>query len=119
MATESISIEKENYPEAIKDWDKLTADEKKPFTRQMEVFAGYAEYTDTEIGRLVGAITDMGELDSTLIFYIVEDYGIPAPSKFTGKIDKVTIDLKEMEKAERKQEDKLRAEASRKAARSN
>ena len=40
-------------PEAIKDWDKLTADEKKLFARQMEVFAGFAEYTDTEIGRLV------------------------------------------------------------------
>ena len=39
-------------PEAIKDWDKLTADEKKLFARQMEVFAGFGEYTDTEIGRL-------------------------------------------------------------------
>ena len=39
-------------PEAIKDWDKLTADEKKLFARQMEVFAGFGEYADTEIGRL-------------------------------------------------------------------
>src|SRR5580765_3505671 len=39
-------------PEAIQDWDKLTADEKKLFARQMEVFAGFGEYADTEIGRL-------------------------------------------------------------------
>ena len=43
-------------PKAIKDWDKLTADEKKLFARQMEVFAGFGEYTDMEIGRLVEAV---------------------------------------------------------------
>src|SRR5271170_3885723 len=42
-------------PEAIKDWDKLSADEQKLFARQMEVFAGFGEYTDTEIGRLIRA----------------------------------------------------------------
>ena len=35
-------------PEAIKDWDKLTADEKKLFARQMEAFAGFGEYADTK-----------------------------------------------------------------------
>ena len=40
-------------PEAIKDWSALSADEKKLFARQMEVFAGFGEYTDTEIGRLI------------------------------------------------------------------
>ena len=39
-------------PEAIKDWSALSADEKKLFTRQMEVYAGFGEYADTEIGRL-------------------------------------------------------------------
>ena len=40
-------------PEAIKDWDELSADEKKFFARQMEVFAGFGEYADYEIGRLI------------------------------------------------------------------
>ena len=40
-------------PADIKDWDKLSADEKKLFARQMEVYAGFAEHTDNEIGRLV------------------------------------------------------------------
>src|SRR6266496_192645 len=43
-------------PEAIKDWAALTPDEKKLFARQMEVFAGFGEYADTEIGRLIEAI---------------------------------------------------------------
>ena len=53
-------------PEAIKDWDKLSADEKKLFARQMEVFAGFGEYADSEIGRLIQAIEDLGQLDNTL-----------------------------------------------------
>ena len=77
-------------PEAIKDWDKLTADEKKLFTRQMEVFAGFGEYTDTEIGRLVEAIEDMGQLDNTLIFYIVGDNGASAEGGMNGMFNEMT-----------------------------
>ena len=39
-------------PEDIKDWDKLSADEQKLFARQMEVYSGFGEYSDHEIGRL-------------------------------------------------------------------
>ena len=77
-------------PEAIKDWYKLTADEKKLFTRQMEVFAGFGEYTDTEIGRLVKAIEDMGQLDNTLIFYIVGDNGASAEGGMNGMFNEMT-----------------------------
>ena len=47
-------------PADIKDWEKLSADEKKLFTRQMEVYAGFAEQTDYEAGRLIAAIKDLG-----------------------------------------------------------
>ena len=47
-------------PKDIKDWEALTADEKKLFARQMEVYAGFAEHTDYEIGRLVSAIEETG-----------------------------------------------------------
>ncbi|MFH0997322.1 MAG: arylsulfatase [Pseudomonadota bacterium] len=77
-------------PEAIKDWDKLTADEKKLFSRQMEVFAGFGEYTDTEIGRLVDAIADMGQLDNTLVFYIVGDNGASAEGGMNGMFNEMT-----------------------------
>jgi arylsulfatase len=56
-------------PEAIKDWNKLTPDEKKLFARQFEVFAGFGEHTDHEVGRLIDAIADMGQMDNTLVFY--------------------------------------------------
>jgi arylsulfatase len=56
---------------------------------------------------------DVGEDGETPV---VEDYGIPAPYKFTGKIDKVTIDLKEMKAADKAEEDKAHAVAAHKKA---
>ncbi len=77
-------------PEAIKDWDKLTADEKRLFARQMEVFAGFGEHTDHEIGRLVNAIEDMGQMDNTLFFYIVGDNGASAEGGMVGLFNEGT-----------------------------
>jgi arylsulfatase A-like enzyme len=77
-------------PEAIKDWDKLTDDEKKLFARQMEVFAGYGEYTDFEIGRLIQAIEDLGQLENTLIFYEVGDNGASAEGTMNGLFNEMT-----------------------------
>ncbi len=77
-------------PEAIKDWDKLSAEEKKLFTRQMEVFAGFGEYADTEIGRLVDAVADMGQLDNTLVFYVVGDNGASAEGGMNGMFNEMT-----------------------------
>src|SRR6185436_13144787 len=77
-------------PEAIKDWDKLTAEEKKLFARQMEVFAAFAAHTDHEIGRVVKAIEDMGELDNTLILYVVGDNGASAEGGMVGMFNEMT-----------------------------
>ena len=77
-------------PEAIKDWDKLSADEKKLFERQMEVYAGFGEYADTEIGRLIEAIKETGQLDNTLIFYIVGDNGASAEGGMNGLFNEYT-----------------------------
>ena len=65
-------------PKEIPAWDDQTPDQKKLFARQMETFAGFAEHTDHEVGRLVQAIEDMGEMDNTLFFYIVGDNGASA-----------------------------------------
>jgi arylsulfatase len=77
-------------PPAIKDWDKLTADEKKLFARQMETFAGFGEYADTEVGRVIDAIKDTGALDNTLIFYIVGDNGTSAEGGMNGLYNEMT-----------------------------
>ena len=77
-------------PEAIKDWAALSADEKKLFAREMEVFAGFGEYADTEIGRLVRAIEATGQLDNTLIFYIVGDNGASAEGGMVGLFNEMS-----------------------------
>ncbi|MGE5191195.1 MAG: arylsulfatase [Deltaproteobacteria bacterium] len=77
-------------PAAIKDWDKLSADEKKLFARQMEIFAGFGEYTDHEAGRLIQAIADLGQLDNTLVFYIVGDNGASAEGTMNGLFNEMT-----------------------------
>lgn len=77
-------------PEAIKDWDKLSADEKKLFARQMEVFAGYAEYTDHEVGRLLKSIEDMGQMENTLVFYILGDNGASAEGGMNGVFNEMS-----------------------------
>ena len=77
-------------PEAIKDWNALSADEKKLFARQMEVYAGFGEYADTEIGRLVDAIGDTGQLDNTLVFYILGDNGTSAEGGMNGMFSEMT-----------------------------
>ena len=79
-----------NKPEAIKDWDKLTADEQKLFARQMEVYAGFGEYCDHEIGRLFDAIGETGQLDNTLIFYILGDNGTSAEGGMNGMFSEMT-----------------------------
>ncbi|MFN9552261.1 MAG: arylsulfatase [Pirellulaceae bacterium] len=77
-------------PEAIKDWDDLSDDEKRLFARQMEVFAGFDSHTDKEVGRLVQGIADLGELDNTLIIYIVGDNGSSAEGGMLGMFNEGT-----------------------------
>jgi len=62
----------------LKPWDECTADEKKLFIRQAEIFAAYVAYTDHEIGRVIQTVEDLGKLDNTLIIYINGDNGTSA-----------------------------------------
>ncbi|HRI60725.1 MAG TPA: sulfatase-like hydrolase/transferase, partial [Saprospiraceae bacterium] len=59
-------------------WDTQTPEQKKLFARQMEVYAGFAEHTDHEVGRLVQALEEMGEMDNTIFLYVVGDNGCSA-----------------------------------------
>jgi arylsulfatase A-like enzyme len=74
----------------IKDWDALTANEKKLFTRQAEVFAGFVEQTDYEIGRLVTAIEEIGEMDNTMFIYIAGDNGTSGEGGPVGMFNEMT-----------------------------
>lgn len=77
-------------PAAIKDWDQLSADEKKLFARQMEVYAGFGEYCDHEIGRLFDSIQEIGQFENTLIFYILGDNGTSAEGGMSGMFSEMT-----------------------------
>ena len=77
--------------ELLKKWDELTADEKKLFIRQVEVYAAYLAYTDHEIGRVIQAVEDMGKLDNTLIIYISGDNGSSAEGTLIGTPNEVAM----------------------------
>ncbi len=62
-------------PDELPAWDSLTPDMKKLMASQAEVFAGFMEQTDYEVGRLLKAIDDMGKTENTLVIYIVGDNG--------------------------------------------
>jgi arylsulfatase A-like enzyme len=66
----------------LKRWDTLSAEEKKLFIRQVDVFAAYWAYTDHEIGRVIQQVEDMGELDN--VPTILEATGIQAPKVVDG-----------------------------------
>ena len=75
----------------LKEWDQLTADEKKLFIRQADVFAAYAAYTDHEIGRVIQAVEEMGKLDNTLIIYIEGDNGTSAEGTMIGTPNEIAM----------------------------
>jgi arylsulfatase len=77
-------------PEAIPDWDSLSADEKRLFTRQAEVFAAFVEMTDHEIGRVIDAIEQTGQLDNTLVILVYGDNGTSAEGGRNGMFSEMT-----------------------------
>ncbi len=77
-------------PKAIKDWSQLSADERRLFAHQAEVFAAYLDYTDHEIGRLLKAIEATGQADDTLVFYIAGDNGTSGEGGEVGMFNEYT-----------------------------
>ena len=77
-------------PQDIKDWDTQPADNRRLFARQAEVFAGFMEQTDYEVGRLVDALKEINEFDNTLFIYIAGDNGTSAEGGFVGMYNEMT-----------------------------
>jgi arylsulfatase A-like enzyme len=71
-------------------WDSLSLIQKKLYAREAEVFAGYAAYTDYEIGRIIQEVKDEGKLDNTLVIYIVGDNGTSAEGTLEGTFNQMT-----------------------------
>ena len=74
----------------IPAWDDMPEKLKPVLCRQMEIYAGFFEQTDYEVGRLVDAIDDLGVLDNTLIYYILGDNGASAEGTINGCFNEMT-----------------------------
>jgi arylsulfatase len=59
--------------DAVRPWDSLTADEKKLFSRMMEVYAAHSEYTDAQIGRMIDYLEQTGQLENTIVIYAADN----------------------------------------------
>jgi arylsulfatase A-like enzyme len=68
-------MSKDTLPDAdaVRPWATLSDDEKRLFCRMAEVYAGFSEYTDVQIGRLIDYLEESGQLDNTLIFYCADN----------------------------------------------
>jgi arylsulfatase len=73
----------------IPAWDSLNAEQKKLFAYMMEVYAGYLEQTDYNVGRVLDAIAQLGQLDNTLVIYIVGDNGASAEGLMQGELNEI------------------------------
>ena len=78
------------WPKELPQWDSLGFIEKKLFLRQADVYGAYLAYADHEIGRVVQAVEDLGELDNTLIIYIGGDNGASAEGMLNGTPNEFT-----------------------------
>ena len=74
----------------IPAWDAMPADLKPVLARQMEIYAGFMEQTDHEVGRLIDALTNLRILDDTLIYLIIGDNGASAEGTINGCFNELT-----------------------------
>jgi arylsulfatase A-like enzyme len=92
-----------NKADYVRPWDTLNPEEKKLFSRLAEVYAGYSEYTDAQVGRLIDYLQETGQLENTVVFYAADNgasgEGSPNGSVnenkfFNGYPDSVTENMK-------------------------
>lgn len=74
-------------PDEIPAWDSTSADEKRLYSRMQEVFAGFLEHVDAQVGKLVDALDTLGVRDNTLIIYVVGDNGPSAEGSPHGTLN--------------------------------
>jgi len=79
------------WPPSVKHWDDLSADDKIVAERLMENYAGFGEYADHEIGRLIDSLKEAGVYDNTMIVYIAGDNGMSAEGGLEGTLNEMAI----------------------------
>ncbi len=90
----------------VRPWDSLNADEKKLFARMAEVYAGFSEYTDAQVGRIIDYLEESGQLENTIVMYAADNgasgEGTPNGSVnenkfFNGYPDELSENMKYMD----------------------
>jgi arylsulfatase A-like enzyme len=76
-------------PEQVPAWDSLSTDQKRLYARMMEVYAGALSHADYHIGRLLDAVEQSGQLDNTLIIFMMGDNGASAEGTLQGTTNEV------------------------------
>ncbi|OMC35136.1 arylsulfatase [Mycobacterium sp. GA-1841] len=72
--------------DSVRPWDSLSVDEKRLFSRMAEVFAGFSEYTDAQVGRIIDYLEESGQLDNTLVIY-ASDNGASGEGSPNGSVN--------------------------------
>jgi arylsulfatase len=67
------AVAQTNTADLVRPWNTLNADEKRLFSRMAEVYAGFSEYTDTQVGRIIEFLEATNQLENTLIFYCADN----------------------------------------------
>src|ERR1700758_3358302 len=78
------------WPKELPQWDSLSFEEKNLFIKQADIYGAYLAYADNEIGRVIQAVEDLGELNNTLIIYIGGDNGASAEGMINGTPNEFT-----------------------------
>jgi arylsulfatase len=77
-------------PKAIPEWESLSADQKRLYTKQVEVFAAFVDMTDYEIGRLINALDEIGQTENTMVIFVYGDNGTSAEGGANGMYSEMT-----------------------------
>jgi len=81
-----VAEEVANAGDFVRPWESLNADEKKLFSRLAEVYAGFSEYTDAQIGRIIDYLEQSGQLDNTVVLYAA-DNGASGEGSSNGSVN--------------------------------
>ena len=77
--------------EGIPAWDEMPDELKPILERQMEIYAGFLEHTDVQLGKLIDALEELEILDDTLIYYIIGDNGASAEGSLQGTFNEYVV----------------------------
>ena len=78
-------------PQVIPAWDDMDPALRPVLAREMEVYAGFLEYADHHVGRLVDSLEELGILDDTIVYYIIGDNGASAEGTLNGSFNEMVM----------------------------